>query len=202
MRGFKLPVSGMLFVSLFAVYLITFRIPSTAVWLTSAYFILMIMLGQATRLFLPGGESNLFRAWLLPALTGMGLFQLIWFLAQVMHLHHLILMVPLALLSTAAALKIKPGLAPQDGDRKRGSTWVVAALLLGAAITYFPFKNFGKERDGFYHYRASFWAVSMKHLAVVNTLSRDYPFANPYFQREPLHYYYLTSAFPAGLNAR
>jgi hypothetical protein len=199
MRGNKLPVAGMLFVSLFAVYLITFRIPSTAVWLTSAYFILVIMLGQATRLFLPGVESSLFRAWLLPALSGLGLFQLIWFLAKVMHLHHLILMVPLALLSAALALKIKPGNIPQARDRKRGSVWIVTALLLCAAITYFPFKNFGRERDGSYHYRASFWAVSMKHLAVVNTLSRDYPFANPYFQGEPLHYYYLTYAFPAAL---
>ena len=199
MRGNKLPVAGMLFVSLFAVYLITFRIPSAAVLLTSAYFIMVIILGQATRLFLPGVESDLFRAWLFPALSGLGLFQLIWFLAKVMHLHHLILVVPLALVSAALALKIKPANAPQARDRKRGGVWIVAALLLCAAITYFPFKNFGQERDGFYHYRASFWAVSMKHLAVVNTLSRDTPFANPYFQGEPLHYYYLPYAFPAAL---
>jgi hypothetical protein len=108
-------------------------------------------------------------------------------------------MIPLALLSTAAALKIKPGLSPQERDRKKGGTGVVAALLLCAAVTYFPFKNFGKERDGFYHYRASFWAVSMKHLAVVNSLSRDYPFSNPYFEGERLHYYYLSYAFPAAL---
>jgi hypothetical protein len=199
MRGTKLPVAGLLFVSLFAVYLITFRVPSAAVWLTSAYFVLLIMLGQATRLLLPGGESHLFRAWLLPALSGLGLFQLIWFLAKVMHLHHLILIVPLALLSMAAALKVKPENVPHARDRKRGRFWVIAALLLCTAITYFPFKNFGKERDGFYHYRASFWAVSMKHLAVVKTLSRDTPFTNPYFQGEPLHYYYLSYAFPAAL---
>jgi len=199
MRGTKLPVAGLLFISLFAVYLITFGVPAAAVWLTFAYFILLIMLGQATRLLLPGGESNLFGVWLLPALTGLGLFQLIWYLAKVMHLHHLILIVPLALLSAGAAIKIRPGNAPQAGDRKRGSVWVIAALLLAAAITYFPFQNFGKERDGFYHYRASFWAVSMKHLAVINTLSRDAPFINPYFQGEPLHYYYLSYAFPAAL---
>lgn len=199
MRAFRLPVAGMLFVSLFAVYLITFRIPVTAVVLASAYFILMIMLGQGTRLFLPGGESHLFRVWLFPALSGTGLFQLIWFLAKVMHLNPLFLAVPLALLSTAAALKIGPGISPQERDRKKGSTEVAAALLLCAAVTYFPFKNFGKERDGFYHYRASFWAVSMKHLAVINTLSRDYPFINPYFEGERLHYYYLSYAFPAAL---
>lgn len=39
----------------------------------------------------------------------------------------------------------------------------------------------------------------MKHLAVVNTLSRDYPFSNPYFEGERLHYYYLSYAFPAAL---
>jgi len=199
MRGTKLPVAGLLFVSLFAVYLLTFRVPWSAVRLTSAYFILLIMLGQATRLLLPGGESYLFRAWLLPALSGLGLFQLTWFLAKLMHLPHLILAIPLALLSAAAALRIKPGPAPQKSDRKKGSTWIVAALLMCVAINYFPFKNFGKERDGFYHYRASFWAVSMKHLAVINTLSRDTPFINPYFQGEPLHYYYLSYAFPAAL---
>src|SRR4030042_2518651 len=129
MRGTKLPVAGLLFVSLFAVYLITFRVPSAAVWLTSAYFLLLIMLGQATRLLLPGGESHLFRAWLLPALSGMGLFQLIWFLAKLMHLHHLILAVPLALLSAAAPLRIKPRLAPQASDRKKGSTWIGGAPL-------------------------------------------------------------------------
>src|SRR4030043_1012263 len=199
MRGTKLPFAGLFFISLFAVYLITFGVPAAAVWLTFAYFILLIMPGQAPRLLLPGGESDLFRVWLLPALTGLGLFQLIWYLAKVMHLHHLILVVPLALLSAGAAIKIRPGNAPQAGDRKTGSIWVIAALLLAAAITYFPFQNFGKERDGFYHYRASFWAVSMKHLAVINTLSRDAPFINPYFQGEPLHYYYLSYAFPAAL---
>src|SRR4030042_420602 len=145
MRGTKLPVAGLLFITLFAVYLVTFGVPAAAVLLTFAPFI------------------------------------------------------PLMLLSAGAAIKIRPGNAPQAGDRKRGSVWVIAALLLAAAITYFPFQNFGKERDGFYHYRASFWAVSMKHLAVVNTLSRDAPFINPYFQGEPLHYYYLSSAFPAAL---
>jgi len=199
MRGTRLPVAGTLFVALFAVYLITFRLPPTAVWLTSATFILVIMLGQAARVFLPEGEGHLFRAWLFPALSGLGLFQLIWYLAKIIHLHHLILTVPLAVLSTAAALKIRPRTGPEAGDRRRGSTWVVAALLLGAAITYFPFKNFGKEAEGFYHYRASFWAVSMKHLAVINTLSRDAPFMNPYFRGEPLHYYYLSYAFPAAL---
>jgi hypothetical protein len=154
MRGTKLPIAGLLFVFLFAAYLITFRLPPAAVGVTSAYFILTIMLGQAVRRLLPAGESGLFREWLLPALSGLGFFQLIWFLAKVMHLPHLVLLVPLALLSAGAALKIRPGSPPQASDRKRESVWIGAALLLCVAVTYFPFKNFGKEADGFYHYRS------------------------------------------------
>lgn len=199
MRGHTFPVAGTLCVALFVVYLVTFRLPPGAVGLTSLYFILMIMLGRVTRLFLPAGEDDLFRTWLVPALSGMGLFQLIWFLAKVLHVHHLFLIVPLALVSTWASFRTGSGKAAATGDRKKGTAWVVAALLLCTAITFFPFKNFGRERNGFYHYRASFWAVSMKHLAVVHTLSRAYPFDNPYFHGEPLHYYYLSYAFPAAL---
>jgi hypothetical protein len=199
MRGPRLSVAGTLFVALFAVYLVTFRLPAAAVWLTSAYFILLIMLGQATRRFLPGEEDHLLRAWLLPALSGLGLFQLLWFVAKVLHFHHLFLVLPLALLSTAAGLRIQPRKAPQAVDRRRGSLGVVAALLMSAAITYFPFQNFGQEAGGLYHYRASFWAVSMKHLAVINTLSHEAPFMNPYLRGERLHYYYLSYAFPAAL---
>ena len=199
MRGPRLSVAGTLFVALFAVYVVTFRLPAAAVWLTSAYFVLLIMLGQASRLLLPGEEDHLLRAWLLPALSGLGFFQLLWFMAKVLHLHHLFLVLPLAFLSTAAGLRTRPGTAPQAPDRRRGSMGVVAALLMCAAITYFPFKNFGKEEGGLYHYRASFWAVSMKHLAVINSLSRETPFMNPYFRGERLHYYYLSYAFPAAL---
>ncbi len=199
MRGHTFPVAGTLCVALFVVYLATFRLSPSAVGLTSLYFVLMIMLGRATRLLLPAEEDDLFRTWLVPALSGMGLFQLIWFLAKVLHLHHLFLIVPLALWSTRASFRTGSGKAAAAPDRKKGTAWIVAVLLLCTAVTFFPFKNFGRERNGFYHYRASFWAVSMKHLAVVHTLSRAYPFDNPYFHGEPLHYYYLSYAFPAAL---
>jgi hypothetical protein len=199
MRGLRLSVAGILFVAIFAVYLITFRLPAEALLLTTAYFILLIMLGQAARLILPEEESHLFRAWLLPALSGLGLFQILWFVAKILHIPHLFLLLPLALLSAAAGSRARFRNGLQAADRRRGSAAAVAALIICAAITYFPFKNFGKEADGFYHYRASFWAVSMKHLAVINTLSREAPFMNPYFRGEALHYYYLSYALPAAL---
>jgi len=199
MTNKKFPLAGALFIGLFSLYVMTFRVSLAAVGLATFYFILMVMLGQATRLFRFPGEDGLFRIWLVPVLTGMGLFRLIWFAAKVVHLPHLVLIVPLALASTAAALKFGERRVPETGGRKQGSVWVVVALLVCTSVTYFPFKNFGLERDGFFHYRASFWAVSTKHLAVVNTLCREYPFANPYFHGETFHYYYLSYALPAAL---
>jgi len=199
MRGSTFPVAGTLYVALFVVYLATFGLPVGAIGWIALYFILMIMLGRATRLLLPAGEDDLFRTWLVPSLSGMGLFQLLWFLAKVLHVPHLFLIVPPALASPWVSLRIGPGKAGAAGDRKKGSVGIIAVLLLSTAVTFFPFKNFGRERNGFYHYRASFWAVSMKHLAVIHTLSRAHPFDNPYFHGEPLHYYYLSYAFPAAL---
>ena len=160
--------------------------------------LVMVFLGRGFLVLFPRSRG-VFGEWLLPLALGMGALQLVWFAAVVLRLPPLVLAALLAVVSNQAFVGRRP--PAELSEPSRSWLHLGAAVLACAAITYFPFRHFGQFFAGAFHYRASFWAVTMKHFAVVNNLAAPFPFATFYYSGEPLHYYYLSYSFPALLKS-
>jgi hypothetical protein len=160
--------------------------------------LVLVFLGRGLLLLFPHSRG-VFGEWLLPLALGMGAFQLVWFAACWLRLPPLLLAALLAAVSNQAFAGRRP--PAELAEPRRPWLQLGAAVLACAAVTYFPFRNFGEFFAGAFHYRASFWAVTLKHFAVVNNLAAPFPFDTFYFFGEPLHYYYLSYSFPALLKS-
>jgi len=183
--------------------LCTFTLPVSlhAGLVNLAYFLLILGCGRwfARLSGFPGPDYPLL-GMVLDTLAGLGTLQLLWFLAKWLHVHHLFLLVPAASAGFWWFRDRDKPVAPVPAAWRAPALMVLASVLLCLATTWLPFRNFGRLENGTYRYRASFWAVSLKHLTVINTLgAQEYPFENPYFKGKPFHYYYLAYSQPAAL---
>lgn len=173
--------------------------PAMPAALLSLFIVLVtVFLGRGLLVFFPRSRG-VFGEWVIPLALGMGAFQLVWFVAVLLRVPPLIPAALLAAVSNYYFVKKRP---PADlPEPSRPWAHLAAAALVCILITYFPFRNFGQFFAGAFHYRASFWAVTMKHFAVVNNLAVPFPIDTYYFFAEPFHYYYLSYAFPALLKS-
>jgi hypothetical protein len=93
------------------------------------------------------------------------------------------------------------GLAGKKSPAASNSTPALALvliLLLVLAATYLPFSHIGKPQPQGLAYRAYFSSDYLKHFSVVEAINHGkLPPANPYFEGEALHYYWLGYAVPA-----
>ncbi len=160
--------------------------------------LVMVFLGRGFLVLFPHSRG-VFGEWLLPLALGMGAFQLAWFAAVLLRLPPLVLAALLAAASNQVFVSRRP--PAELAEPARAWLHLAAAVLACAAVTYFPFRHFGQFFAGAFHYRASFWAVTMKHFAVVNNLAAPFPFDTFFYFGEPLHYYYLSYSFPALLKS-
>ncbi len=196
LRASALPAA--LLLAAFAASFASFAPAVPAGLLALLIVLIMVFLGRGFLVLFPHSRG-VFGEWLLPLSLGMGAFQLAWFAAVWLRLPPLILAALLAAVSNQVFASRKP--PAELAEPCRSWLHLGAAALACAAITYFPFRHFGQFFAGAFHYRASFWAVTMKHFAVVNNLAAPFPFDTFYFAGEPLHYYYLSYSFPALLKS-
>ena len=174
-------------------------LPSLPALLVSlAVVLIMVYLGRGLTVHFPH-SPGVFGEVVIPLALGMGLFQLVWFVSVALGLPPLAMALVLAAASQWYYVRKKT--AADLAEPSLPWLHLGLAALFCAAIVFFPFKNFGQFFAGAFHFRASFWAVTMKHFAVVNNLVAGFPFTSYYFHGEPFHYYYLSYAFPALLKS-
>lgn len=196
LRASALPAA--LLLAAFAASFASFTPAVPAGLLALLVVLVMVFLGRGFLVLFPHSRG-VFGEWLLPLVLGMGAFQLAWFAAVLLRLPPLVLAALLAAVSNQIFVSRRPPAELEEPSR----SWLHlgAAALACAAVTFFPFRHFGEFFAGAFHYRASFWAVTLKHFAVVNNLAAPFPFDTFYFSGEPLHYYYLSYSFPALLKS-
>jgi hypothetical protein len=129
-------------------------------------------------------------------LVGLGLFPFLW-LASVLVAGTAYPWVLCCLLLLLAVLGLAGKKSPAASTGVPAFAFVVL-LLLVLITTYLPFSHVGKLQPQGLAYRAYFSSDYLKHFSVVETINKGrLPPANPYFEGEALHYYWLGYAVPA-----
>lgn len=135
---------------------------------------------------------------IIQSLFGLGLFPFLWlatvFVAGAAYPWVLCVLLPIM---AALTLFLKKKRA---ASRSKIGFHLIFVFLLVLATTYVSFSRIGKPQPQGLAYRAYFSSDYLKHFSVVEAINKGkLPPANPYFQGENFHYYWLVYAAPAFL---